>query len=894
MAKRRRTSQPRRSGASPDGSSSTAAPAVEIAEPSLSPILYQRIAGATSPAAGAPMMRVAGGTPSFRAGGNTGMVPLLSYALPEPTSYSGTNVMVLDAKGLRPRAKDDLLQFDGKKVYVDCGNPPQLQASDGSSLTIEAWIKTRTTDGFRSIVIHGQTTDKKKAEVFLRLHDGHYEFGTWAGDEDIGISTYQKNRSDADKKKLRVRNDHLGAWVHLAGVYHAQAQAWLLYCNGNLLDAVGPSTAATATTGPTAADVNLWKGGTFAWDPLSYQREIIEKQIAAQRAALAAAEAAKKATQYGSGPVVVDAPWSIGATRLDQSGKQVYGRFFDGYIAEVRIWNVARSEAEIRENMDVSMPTFAPGMLGACWRLNEGRGGEILDLSGQESHGTVKVEKPMWVQADGPIGQLAQLTRRQPDSRIEGAFKLAHDGGYFDSLVFPRVRGVRRESERRAAVEALKDLTYETFRAFYDAGQHLMLQRNMAGVTVYRFVPTPRVTTPRLMLVEEYRLSSFLGAYGVGRTLKTFSLLPGEVTKLTVRTASKSEKISKQASSILDSYSQETASEFESSLQQEQSQKSSSSEEMSASVEASASGSWGFGSASVSASASASTNSAREEFGKSVANSTSKHAARASASRNVQIDTSSQETTTTERSDETIREIRNINVGRTLNFVFRQMNQEFVSLLHLIDIRLGYTDGLEPMREYPLYELDELLARVMAADADVIAQTKKGVLEAVQTIRDYRGVTQAPFIGTVEGTTPARPRVNKDFVTRYTVATTGTKRSVPGVIISAKSIVMRTDDVVVEAVVGESSALDHYAEGLQDEEIRGRRLANGKQELENRLMQVEAQRGELLLELVRNKDVELLKLYNQSLNVLSGFRAPTRVVGVWGGESNGDRPTPTA
>lgn len=39
---------------------------------------------------------------------------------------------------------------------------------------------------------------------------------------------------------------------------------------------------------------------------------------------------------------------------------------------------------------------------------------------------------------------------------------------------------------------------------------------------------------PTFLIVEEYRLSNFLGQYGAGRTVKTFSLLPGESTTISV------------------------------------------------------------------------------------------------------------------------------------------------------------------------------------------------------------------------------------------------------------------------------------------------------------------------------------------------------------------------
>ena len=82
---------------------------------------------------------------------------------------------------------------------------------------------------------------------------------------------------------------------------------------------------------------------------------------------------------------------------------------------------------------------------------------------------------------------------------------------------------------------------------------------------------TSRLT--RLILVESYRLSSYLGNYGAGKTIKTFSLLPGEKTKISVTSYSKTEQDAKSASSILDSFTQESADDFETSMANEQSDK---------------------------------------------------------------------------------------------------------------------------------------------------------------------------------------------------------------------------------------------------------------------------------------------------------------------------------
>jgi len=59
--------------------------------------------------------------------------------------------------------------------------------------------------------------------------------------------------------------------------------------------------------------------------------------------------------------------------------------FAFGYIDEVRIWNVARTEKQIRETMLTSLPGDEPGLAG-YWQF-EGEGQKVLDASPNEHHG---------------------------------------------------------------------------------------------------------------------------------------------------------------------------------------------------------------------------------------------------------------------------------------------------------------------------------------------------------------------------------------------------------------------------------------------------------------------------------------------------------------------------
>mgnify|MGYP003683599159 CR=1 FL=1 len=62
---------------------------------------------------------------------------------------------------------------------------------------------------------------------------------------------------------------------------------------------------------------------------------------------------------------------------------------WDGLIDEVRVWNVVRSEADIRAGMAEPIIGQAPGLVGQ-WTFNEGAGELVVDTSGMRNHGTIE------------------------------------------------------------------------------------------------------------------------------------------------------------------------------------------------------------------------------------------------------------------------------------------------------------------------------------------------------------------------------------------------------------------------------------------------------------------------------------------------------------------------
>ncbi|WP_332962526.1 DUF4347 domain-containing protein, partial [Microcoleus sp. ARI1-A5] len=69
------------------------------------------------------------------------------------------------------------------------------------------------------------------------------------------------------------------------------------------------------------------------------------------------------------------------------SNEQVTGSNYTGQIDEVRVWNVARTQAQIQANKDISISSAA-GLIGN-WNFNEGTGTATADASGNSNNGTL-------------------------------------------------------------------------------------------------------------------------------------------------------------------------------------------------------------------------------------------------------------------------------------------------------------------------------------------------------------------------------------------------------------------------------------------------------------------------------------------------------------------------
>lgn len=380
------------------------------------------------------------------------------------------------------------------------------------------------------------------------------------------------------------------------------------------------------------------------------------------------------------------------------------------------------------------------------------------------------------------------------------------------------------------------------------------------------FVPEPdqpAAANPRFVIIEHYRLSSFFGDYGAGRTLGTFSLMPGEETKLYLRTFRRSEATSTAASSIFDSYTSEAASEFETDLQTETTNIESEAASKTLESKYKGSGEINIGLAKTKHSGERNSvkenSSARENIAKNVAKTTAKHASKASSQRDISV---TQELTETEESEfERIveRTITNTNLSRTLNIVTRELNQEFSSYFALYDVTVAFLNDRGVFEVFQVHEIDDMIEKYIedTPTGEIVAPGPFGALtprsfvrtrlvEQINQVYDFQGTRHALLEEVIlgddgeqavpVGSAPAgantylrvkRPRGQDADSPFYAPG----EVPVEGVVMNVSNQTVRTPAVIIDALLGHGVALDNYALGLQQETLRERQLENQKTEL---------------------------------------------------------------
>ena len=234
------------------------------------------------------------------------------------------------------------------------------------------------------------------------------------------------------------------------------------------------------------------------------------------------------------------------------------------------------------------------------------------------------------------------------------------------------------------------------------------------------------------------------------------------------------------------------------------------------------------------------TASKRQEMSRGVASAVNKHAQKASSKRTSQVNTSSEVTETSSSENLVKRTLENINLSRTLNYQFRQMMQEYISILHLVDMKIAYTNGTV-YEEYSIPELDAFIERYIKSASGELA--KAAILEEIEGVLDHQDVYRTVVVPrkfekkartlASDPNTEVKPgdadnvvvyeyhAFDKKIEDTYQVSK-NFKIDVPGVIVSVSKNTMKTEGVICDVSLGQGMALDAYAEELQKQEVAGK------------------------------------------------------------------------
>lgn len=360
---------------------------------------------------------------------------------------------------------------------------------------------------------------------------------------------------------------------------------------------------------------------------------------------------------------------------------------------------------------------------------------------------------------------------------------------------------------------------------------------------------------PLFFIVQVIGISSFLGDYGLGRTVKTFTLLPGETTTISTRTWRATSESIELASSIIDSYTESASERFADTVMTETTDTATQAKTENWHAEAEVKGSFGFGSASVSGGGGGEYSSGTEEFAKAVDESVSEHSAESSAQRENTVTSNSERSESTEDEEVIERTISNINVRRVLNFTFRELNQVYLTRTHLKEVRIAFSNGNQgSWREEPVSGMRKLVAEVL--DPAFVEPMCQNLLRTIAVAFDINSVpvmvleqvTLNPCgtVATVQDAKPdthcnyAAPAADGRLYYRFKrgplAQDPADTHRVEGVLLKEREVVMATDSVVVEALLGQSDALDEYSRDLQVEAIREKQLANQREALAQKII----------------------------------------------------------
>lgn len=378
-------------------------------------------------------------------------------------------------------------------------------------------------------------------------------------------------------------------------------------------------------------------------------------------------------------------------------------------------------------------------------------------------------------------------------------------------------------------------------------GQLPMVVIDAAGKPSFQYLEKPQYN-PRIFCLFDVNICSYLGNYGAGKTIKTFSLLPGEKTTISVRTYKDSTTTKTLAENILDSsgssgynrfqsnWENHTGSDFLNEINGFSSRETGGAHNTPAVLAPI----LGQGQSSAATYTSSNVVTHLNLMVETLYAALNDSVSESNEYRETTVNTTTETTTSEGEETSIVRMLENTNWSRTLNFVFRQLLQEHHVITWLKNIRFAVTNG-DPAGTMvcQIWDLENMLNSVL--EPTEVAGVLQDLINYVCHVRDYQGNMQQFFEqhtisagACVGGGTSTYDVWEKKTGLSQTYNPTGQSKplsiTVPGVILNVQTAVLRTDSVIVDSLLGQGEALDCYNSRLQEAAANAAELENDKTE----------------------------------------------------------------
>lgn len=436
---------------------------------------------------------------------------------------------------------------------------------------------------------------------------------------------------------------------------------------------------------------------------------------------------------------------------------------------------------------------------------------------------------------------------------------------------------------------------------------------------VTKYVARPPQPVPRIIVIEEYTTQSYLGNYGAGRVMKTFSLFPGERTTISVRTYKDRVTTRETSQNVLDSFSEASATALDTLMQEEQGDISSTSSTSGGSGTSfttstdtrnsqksfgisgslnlgflSIGGGYGKSSGDVSTSSGGMSSTydynntaSRLSNVNTLSSALNKHVQESNAARQLEVNTSTSDSTRTGEEQVTVRELQNVNLNGVLNLTFRNLLQEYTVITYLSNLKFAYTNGYpESYTVVDLLNLPNMLK-------DIIDDTIPGNIDnvlckllspycAVLNYEDNIKAFVEKFVISyqdcglgITGCSPADEtiyRIKKDLEDTYSDGVVDI--TVKGVILKVQKQTLQTSSLIADALLGRGDALDCFNQNAQNaSNISGYAAAMQAMQSLTDNIQTTAN-NQLLTDQVLEMGEKKIEAFDQQMDVITGITDP--------------------